>query len=61
MNEDAKLICHLLQFQEFISTESVTKHDLYEMQKESLKRGNNKCHTQNNRKLGRVDFIVSIQ
>lgn len=39
--------------------ESVTKHELYEMQKVALKKGNNKCHN-NNRKLGRVNFIVSI-
>lgn len=39
--------------------ESVTKHGLYEMQKYSVKRGTNKCH-HNNRKLGRVNFIVSI-
>lgn len=38
--------------------ESVTKHELFEMQKEALKKGNNKCHN-NNRKLGRVNFIVS--
>uniref|UniRef100_A0A1A9VY29 Dystroglycan 1 n=1 Tax=Glossina austeni TaxID=7395 RepID=A0A1A9VY29_GLOAU len=37
--------------------ESVTKHGLYEMQKYSVKRGTNKCH-HNNRKLGRVNFII---
>lgn len=40
--------------------ESVTKHELFEMQKESLKKGNNKCHNNNNRKLGRVNLIVSF-
>ncbi|XP_061401926.1 uncharacterized protein LOC133337737 [Musca vetustissima] len=43
---------------EFITMESASKHDLFEMQKESVKKGNNKCHTNNNRKLGRVDFII---
>uniref|UniRef100_A0A1I8MQA2 Dystroglycan 1 n=1 Tax=Musca domestica TaxID=7370 RepID=A0A1I8MQA2_MUSDO len=46
---------------EFITMESVTKHDLFEMQKESVKKGNNKCHTNNNRKLGRVDFIIGCR
>lgn len=58
------IFCYIISyclFQEFITMESVTKHELSEMQKESLKKGNNKCHTNinNNRKLGRVNFIVS--
>ncbi|XP_075166214.1 dystroglycan isoform X5 [Haematobia irritans] len=58
----AKVMDKLSKFfaipKEFIVTESASKHDLYEMQKESLKKGNNKCHTNNHRKLGRVDFII---
>ncbi|XP_073811244.1 dystroglycan isoform X2 [Musca autumnalis] len=61
----AKVLAKLSKFfaipKEFITMESVTKHDLYEMQKESLKKGNNKCHTNNNRKLGRVDFIIGCR
>uniref|UniRef100_A0A1I8Q2N2 Dystroglycan 1 n=1 Tax=Stomoxys calcitrans TaxID=35570 RepID=A0A1I8Q2N2_STOCA len=61
----AKVLDKLSKFfaipKEFIAMESVSKHDLYEMQKESLKKGNNKCHTHNNRKLGRVDFIVGCR
>ncbi|XP_065370298.1 serine-rich adhesin for platelets isoform X2 [Calliphora vicina] len=57
----AKVLEKLSQFfaipKEFITMESVTKHELFEMQKESLKKGNNKCHN-NNRKLGRVNFII---
>ncbi|XP_037818606.1 dystroglycan isoform X3 [Lucilia sericata] len=58
----AKVLEKLSQFfaipKEFITMESVTKHELFEMQKESLKKGNNKCHNNNNRKLGRVNFII---
>lgn len=57
----AKVLGKLSQFfaipKEFITMESVTKHGLYEMQKYSVKRGTNKCH-HNNRKLGRVNFII---
>uniref|UniRef100_A0A1A9WGL4 Dystroglycan 1 n=1 Tax=Glossina brevipalpis TaxID=37001 RepID=A0A1A9WGL4_9MUSC len=57
----AKVLAKLSQFfaipKEFITMESVTKHGLYEMQKYSVKRGTNKCH-HNNRKLGRVNFII---
>ncbi|KAM7341750.1 dystroglycan isoform 2-T3 [Cochliomyia hominivorax] len=57
----AKVLEKLSKFfaipKEFITMESVNKHELFEMQKEALKKGNNKCHN-NNRKLGRVNFII---
>ncbi|XP_017467789.1 PREDICTED: uncharacterized protein LOC108360124 isoform X2 [Rhagoletis zephyria] len=61
-NKKDKVLEKLSKFfaipKEFIVMESVTKRELSEMQKESIRRGHNKCHNNYNRPLGRVSFVL---
>ncbi|XP_037946048.1 uncharacterized protein LOC119678340 isoform X2 [Teleopsis dalmanni] len=59
-NKKAKVLDKLSKFfaipKDFITVESVTKRDLYEMEKDFIRKGNNKCH--NKRHLGRVNLML---
>ncbi|XP_054090588.1 dystroglycan 1 isoform X5 [Zeugodacus cucurbitae] len=61
-NKKDKVLEKLSKFfaipKEFIVMESATKRELSEMQKESIRRGYNKCHNNNKHPLGRVSFVL---
>ncbi|XP_067633096.1 uncharacterized protein Dg isoform X1 [Eurosta solidaginis] len=61
-NKKDKVLEKLSKFfaipKEFIVMESVTKRELSEMQKESKRRGHNKCHSNYNSPVGRVSFVL---
>lgn len=51
-------ITHL--FQDFLSLDDISKTDIYEMLRSSVKRGPNHLTPIHSRKLGRLSFVVRI-